>query len=119
MRFLLDAQLPVRLARSLRGAGHDVLHTSDLPRGNRSTDDEVCAVADEQERVVVTKDRDFRDSHLLRRTPRRVLIVATGNMSNSALLALFDQHGDAVVAALQEADFVELGAEVLVTHRRR
>lgn len=119
MRFLLDAQLPVRLARALRSAGHDVLHTSDLPRGNASTDDEVCEVADEQERVVVTKDRDFRDSHLLRRTPRWLLIVSTGNLSNTALLALFEEHGAAVVSALQEADFAELGPDVLVQHRRR
>lgn len=48
--------LPVRLARALRGAGHDVVDTSDLPRGNRSTNDEVCVAADEQERVVVTKE---------------------------------------------------------------
>lgn len=119
MRFLLDAQLPVRLARALTHAGHDVVHTSDLPRGNASTDGQVCEVADQQERVVVTKDRDFRDSHLLRGTPRQLLIVATGNMSNADLLALFEVHGSAVVTALQEADFVELGPDALVQHRRR
>jgi len=119
VRFLLDAQLPVHLARALASAGHDVVHTSDLPRGNASTDREVCEVADQQERVVVTKDRDFRDSHLLRGTPRQLLIVATGNMSNAALLALFEVHGSAVVTALQEADFVELGPGALVQHRRR
>ena len=119
MRFLLDAQLPLRLARALSSAGHDVVHTSELVRGNASTDHEVCEVADRQERVVVTKDRDFRDSHLLRRVPRRLLIVTTGNTSNTALLALFEEHGAAVVSALEEADFVELGPDVLVQHRRR
>ncbi len=119
MKFLLDAQLPVRLARALSHAGHDVVHTSDLPRGNASSDREVCEVADQQERVVVTKDRDFRDSHLLRGTPRRLLVVAAGNMSNADLLALFEAHGTAVMTALREADFVELGPGALVQHRRR
>lgn len=31
----------------------------------RSNDAEIAAVADEQNRVVVTKDRDFRASHLV------------------------------------------------------
>lgn len=119
MRFLLDAQLPVRLARALSSAGHDVVHTSDLPRGNASTDREVREAADHQDRVVVTKDRDFRDSHLLGGSPRRLLIITTGNTSNAALLALFETHQVAVVAALQGADFVELGADVLVQHRPR
>lgn len=64
MRFLVDAQLPARLARFLRQAGHDVVHTSDLPDGNRTPDRQIAELADGQSRVVVTKDRDFRDSHL-------------------------------------------------------
>jgi len=79
----------------------------------------LCEVADQQERVVVTKDRDFRDGHLLRGTPRRLLVVATGNTSDAALVALFEANGTAVVSALQEADFVELGPDSLVQHRRR
>ena len=30
MRFLVDAQLPVRLAGRLTSLGHDVVHTSEL-----------------------------------------------------------------------------------------
>ncbi len=45
MKFLVDAQLPVRLARFLISAGHDVLHTTDLPDGNRTTDGRIAALA--------------------------------------------------------------------------
>ncbi len=31
MKFIVDAQLPTRLARFLQDAGYDVLHTRDLP----------------------------------------------------------------------------------------
>jgi predicted nuclease of predicted toxin-antitoxin system len=34
MRYLVDAQLPRRLALRLRDAGYDALHTLDLPDGN-------------------------------------------------------------------------------------
>jgi predicted nuclease of predicted toxin-antitoxin system len=119
VRFLVDAQLPARLAWFLTTSGHDALHTLDLPNGNRTTDAQIAEVADSSDRVVVTKDRDFRDSHLLMRSPRRLLVVATGNITNDALLSLFAKHLDLLVAALDEGDFIELGPDVLVVHRRR
>ncbi len=38
MRFLVDAQLPRRFANWLNEAGHDALHTLDLPRKNLTPD---------------------------------------------------------------------------------
>ena len=119
MRFLVDAQLPARLARFLNDAGHDALHSSEMPEGNRTTDVRIAGVADDEDRVVVTKDRDFRDGHLLAGSPRRLLVVATGNITNTALIALFESNLDAIVGALGEADFVELGSASMVVHRRR
>jgi len=116
VNFLVDAQLPLRLAHLLEAAGNDTVHTSQLPAGNRTTDGGVAAVADEADRVLVTKDRDFRDSHLLRRSPRRLLIVATGNISNRDLLALFSGNLETIVDALSGATFVELGPSGLVIH---
>lgn len=47
------------------------------------------------------------------RSPRQLLVVATGNISNQALLSLFELHLDAVVSAFDETDFVELSADAL------
>jgi predicted nuclease of predicted toxin-antitoxin system len=100
VRFLIDAQLPARLAEFLNQAGHDALHTIGLPDGNRSTDSQIALRADTENRVVVTKDQDSRDGHLLGRSPRKLLVVATGNITNDVLLLLFELHLDAVVSAL-------------------
>lgn len=32
MKFLVDVQLPVRLARPLQDVGYDTIHTKDLPK---------------------------------------------------------------------------------------
>jgi len=90
VKFLIDAQLPLRLAEFLNRTGHDALHTIELPDGNRSTDRQIAELADADGRVVVTKDRDFRDGHLLVGSPRELLIVATGNITNDALLSIFE-----------------------------
>jgi predicted nuclease of predicted toxin-antitoxin system len=110
VKFLIAAQLPARLARHLSSAGHDAIHTVDLPEGNRTTDTAICRMADAEGRIVMSKDRDFRDSHLLRRSPAQLLIVSTGNITNTDLLALFDQHLETIIAAFDNARLVELTA---------
>jgi predicted nuclease of predicted toxin-antitoxin system len=119
VKFLIDAQLPARLAEFLNRAGHDTVHTIGLPDGNRSTDSQIAQHADTEGRVVVTKDQDFRDGHLLRRSPRKLLVVAAGNITNDALISLFEFHLNAIVSAVGEADFVELSQDALALGRRR
>jgi hypothetical protein len=65
MKFIVDAQLPRRLARELVAAGHDVAHALELPLGNRTPDGDIAALAVREGRVVVTKDSDFVTTFLL------------------------------------------------------
>ena len=48
MRFLVDAQLPRRLADWLNVAGSDALHTLDLPNGNRSTGEQILELTERE-----------------------------------------------------------------------
>jgi uncharacterized protein with PIN domain len=56
MKFVVDAQLPRRLARELAASGHDAVHTLDFPAANRTQDKEIVALAIRENRIVVTKD---------------------------------------------------------------
>ena len=85
MKFLVDAQLPLRLARWLQDEGYDAVHTRDLPHGNRTSDADINDRSVREQRVVVTKDEDFVDTFHLKREPRKLLLVATGNIGNSDL----------------------------------
>ena len=73
MKFLVDAQLPRRLAQWLCDLGHDVVHTVDLPLGNRTPDNVICELSENEQRVVITKDADFVASFMLRRLPPKLL----------------------------------------------
>ncbi len=116
MRLLLDAQLPKRLAVALADRGHDVVHTSQLPRGNRTLDSEVIRVADDQDWVVVTKDREFVDSHVLSGRPQSLLLVSTGNIRNDELVTLFVSNVDRLVVEFESSRFVELSRDAIVVH---
>lgn len=117
MKFLVDAQLPARLARALTKAGHDAKHTIQLPEGNHSSDTDVTAFADTEDRVVVSKDTDFRISQQLHGRPRRLLVVAMGNVTNNDLMATFDAHLEVIVAAFENADRVEIRATQIVASK--
>ncbi|MDJ0901758.1 MAG: DUF5615 family PIN-like protein [Xenococcus sp. MO_188.B8] len=45
MKFLVDAQLPIRLARFLQASGYDTLHTRDLPQQNATSDSQINDVS--------------------------------------------------------------------------
>lgn len=113
MKFLIDAQLPRSLAQWLKQQGHDALHTLDLPEANRTSDQRIMEIADTELRVVVTKDADFVSSFELRATPKRLLLISTGNITNAALLELWVRNIDAITAELSQARFVELSASQL------
>ena len=108
MKFLVDAQLPRRLAGLIEALGHAALHTLDLTEKNRTADDVLCRIAADDVRVLVTKDADFVDSILVRGLPPKLLFVTTGNIPNDELLALFRANLAAVIAALEVHAFVEI-----------
>lgn len=117
MKWLIDAQLPRRLSERLGSLGHDTVHTLALPEGNRTTDAEINRVAVQSGRVVVSKDRDFLDSHLITGLPPQLLWVTVGNISNNDLLALVESLLPSLVEAFQKSSCVELTANGLVVHQ--
>lgn len=108
MKFLVDAQLPRRVAGHLTAAGHDAIHTLDLPDGNRTTDEQINDLANQQQRAVVTKDADFVDSHLIRDRPAKLLLVSTGNITNRELDALLVPLIPDIARDLASNAFLEL-----------
>jgi predicted nuclease of predicted toxin-antitoxin system len=58
VRFLLDENVRARLAMYLRGAGHDITTISD-DYAAQLPDTEVLAIAQREQRVLITRDRDF------------------------------------------------------------
>jgi len=116
VKFLLDAQLPPRLAQELHSRGYDTLHTIDLPLGNRTPDKDIADIAARDDRVVVTKDSDFVTSYLLSRHPPKLFLVSTGNVSNDVLIRLILENLSAVETALIQFDYVELSRTALIVH---
>jgi predicted nuclease of predicted toxin-antitoxin system len=116
MKFLVDAQLPVRLARLLEIAGHDTIHTSELSQQNLTPDSIINSLSIQQERVVITKDSDFVDSWLTIQQPYKLLLVTTGNIKNSELEILFTTNLTLIIDLLTKHSYIELSRDRVIVH---
>lgn len=56
MKVIVDAQLPKRLSDFLGSKNVDSKHTLDLPDKIATSDQEIIRLADQEERIVITKD---------------------------------------------------------------
>lgn len=59
MKFIVDAQLPKSLFDFLKQKGFDSIHTLELPDKNKTKDGQIAQLANEEGRIVVSKDTDF------------------------------------------------------------
>lgn len=116
MNFLVDAQLPRRLCRALESAGHHAIHTLDLPQGNATDDRAIMQYADAQDCVVITKDADFVDTFYLQQTPRKLLLVSTGNIRNADLEHLIEINLSEIAALFANHRFIELSRTDITVH---
>lgn len=91
LKFIVDTQLPPKLAKFLNVKGCDAIHTTFFPDGHLLQDKEIREIAIQENRIIVTKDNDFYDGYLAKGTPPQVLLQF-GNIKNDELIAYFEQE---------------------------
>jgi predicted nuclease of predicted toxin-antitoxin system len=92
MKFLCDVHISYSLVNYLKSSGFDAVHVNELPDKWFSTDKFICSYADESDRIVITKDSDFKNSFFIQGTPSKLIKVNLGNIANNALISIFSKH---------------------------
>lgn len=105
MRFLIDAQLPQRLARRLADLGHDATHVADIGLES-ATDAAVWSAAIARKAVLVTKDQDFAVARAVGDQGPAVVWVRIGNTPNDVLIARLVGSLDAIAEAIARGETV-------------
>jgi predicted nuclease of predicted toxin-antitoxin system len=107
VKFVIDTQLPPRLAMWLRARGHEAVHVEDV--GLREADDsDILRYTTKIGAIVITKDRDF-SAVPPRVRPAQVLWIRIGNAVNRVLLARLEAEWPIIESALEAgAPVVEL-----------
>ena len=108
MKFIVDAQLPYEITSILREKGFDAIHTDYLPDKERTKDCQIMSIATEENRIVITKDKDFVDSYHLKKIPAKLMIITTGNIKNRNLFDLLLVNWELIIHLLETCNLVEL-----------
>lgn len=96
MRFIIDAHLPRYVAEIFKELGQEAIHTSELPEGNAS------------------KDEDFYQSFLLYGRPSQFIYVKVGNMRLRELKELFSKVAPKLIDLLGQHDLLELHRDKII-----
>jgi predicted nuclease of predicted toxin-antitoxin system len=114
MKFIVDAQLPKRLAQFLQSEGFDAIHTLDLPNKNRTQDNTISQISIADQRVVISKDSDFYDSFMAKKEPYKLIFLALGNCPNNELIALFSKNISLFLELLSSNDVIQVSSSKVV-----
>jgi predicted nuclease of predicted toxin-antitoxin system len=104
LKFIVDTQLPPKLAYALNDWGANAIHTTYFEDGHLLDDGAIRKIAVAESRIVVTKDADFRDYFFLKGSPPNVLLIKTGNILNKDLIILLQSNFQAISKLFEEGN---------------
>lgn len=106
MKFLVDVHLPIGLSKFLsKHPDCEARHLNQILQKWHTTDTEICSYADYNDMAVITKDEDFKNSHFIKKTPRKVIRILLGNISNADLILLFDKYLPDILGLSENTSF--------------
>ena len=116
MKFIVNAQLPKSLSDLLNRKGLDSIHTLELERKIKTTDNQILTIASKEERIVITKDTDFLESFIVKSIPQKLILVKTGNIHNKLLLQLFEKNLETLLNSLSRSNLIEISQTEIAEH---
>ena len=103
MIFLVDAQLPVVMARWLVARGFKASHVSELGMHSAS-DEDIWRYADANGAIIITKDEDFANRRVLAAAGPVVVWVRLGNARNNALIDWLERGFPFMLEAIERGE---------------
>jgi predicted nuclease of predicted toxin-antitoxin system len=103
VRFLVDNQLPVALARFLSSAGSDSQHVLDAGL-SQASDSEIWLYAAEHHLVLISKDEDFFHRAARPGVAVQLVWIRMGNCRKADLLAFIERTWPRVCACLEAGE---------------
>ncbi len=105
MRFLCDVHISKKLSRRLEQLGYVSLHVNDILDSWFTQDGKIAEYCDQEDLTVITKDQDFRNSHLVKRTPKKLVKINLGNIANKDLIQTIENHMDLLLEVHRDSEF--------------
>jgi len=114
MKFLCDVHISFKIQKLLVSLGFEAIHVNDILDKWYTSDKDICSYADLNDMIVITKDSDFRDSFFIKQTPKKLVKINLGNISNQELTKILSENIVAI-QKLNSKDFflIEIDKEII------
>ena len=103
MKLLLDANISWRLTTRLKPHFEECLHVDHAGLNVPAKDIDIWDYALDNDFIIVTNDEDFLDLVNIKGFPPKLILLKTGNQSNSYIEALLMKH-KADIQSLHQSD---------------
>ncbi len=92
MKFLCDVHISIKLVKFLISKNHDCIHVNNILNNWYTKDEDIAKYVDQNNLILISKDADFRDSHYLKNTPKKLVKINLGNISNADLILIIENN---------------------------
>ncbi len=92
MNFLCDVHISYKVVSYLKSVEVEAIHVNDILEKWHTKDEDICAYADANDLIILTKDADFKNSFLIRNTPKKLVKINLGNISTKLLIELLKEQ---------------------------
>ena len=92
MKFLCDVHISFKIIKLLISLGFEAIHVNEILDKWNTKDQDICDYADSNDLIVITKDADFRDSFFIKQTPKKLIKINLGNISNQELIKILSEN---------------------------
>jgi predicted nuclease of predicted toxin-antitoxin system len=106
MKFLCDVHISYKIVNFLNSFGHETIHVNQILDKWHSKDKDICNYADINDFVIISKDYDFRDSYFIKKTPKKLIKINLGNISNQELMDILSVNLDSFEKLNREKSFI-------------
>ena len=112
MKFLCDVHISIKIVKWFQSKKFEATHVNTILKGSSTPDNEIRKYADQNNFIVITKDRDFKNSFFINKSPQKLIKINLGNISNDDLINILDKN-ISTVSFLNSYSrfFLELGDE--------
>ena len=106
MKFLCDVHISYKLVRYLNSLGFDTVHVNDILDKWLTSDKKICGYADKENRIVISKDSDFRNSFYIEKTPLKLIKISLGNVPNTKLIQIITDNLHQINILNEQTSFI-------------
>ena len=90
MKFLCDVHISIKLTKHINNQGFECIHINTILDKWFTTDNTIAKFSDLNDFILITKDFDFKNSFLVQKSPKKLIKINLGNISNTQLINVFD-----------------------------